>query len=156
MKKLESKKASLTYTLFGGTITSITLGNKELLFISKLSQHEKTAVRGGIPVIWPWFGVTERGRHGIARIQQFTVEKEVTTDDLIELELKYELESLQCILSVRITDFASISLCTTCIKEYKQFQQALHTYFRFDEPIVKMSGLSDCFVDATNNDSIMQ
>ena len=121
MRKLQSRVASVEYTLFGGTITSISLHGRELLFMSKLSRHENAPVRGGIPVIWPWFGVTERGKHGLARESQFTVVHEVDKADLIELELQYETGELRCVLSVRITDFAHISLHTTCLTEYRAF-----------------------------------
>ncbi|HEY3915925.1 MAG TPA: D-hexose-6-phosphate mutarotase, partial [Verrucomicrobiae bacterium] len=42
-----------------------------LLFMSQLSRfNEGTPIRGGIPVIFPWFGAREgESAHGFARIQ---------------------------------------------------------------------------------------
>lgn len=55
-------------------------GSEPLLFLSALSRYEANkAIRGGVPVSWPWFADhptdASKPAHGFARITEWTVKK---------------------------------------------------------------------------------
>lgn len=112
-------------------------GGEELLFLSPKSRFAVgTAIRGGVPVIFPWFGDDAKGRgaHGFARTAMWRLLEEGT--DIVRLELtdnartdalwphRFRLElrvsvgdSLQLELAIENRDAAPFS-----------FECALHTY----------------------------
>jgi len=71
--------ASGTVALLGGQVTAFQpYGHEPVLWVSKRSYHEiGRAVRGGIPVCWPWFGPhpTDPGKpsHGFVRTRMWSV-----------------------------------------------------------------------------------
>lgn len=70
---LRTRSATVEVAAHGGHVLSYTKDNEEpILWLSALSHYnEGKAIRGGIPVIWPWFGShqTDSGKpsHGFAR-----------------------------------------------------------------------------------------
>ena len=55
----------------GATITSWTIEGEEMLFLSSKAVFDnKTAIRGGIPIVFPHFGPwgDNKPKHGFARI----------------------------------------------------------------------------------------
>lgn len=53
-------------------------GEPPLLFLSHCSRFERDApIRGGIPIIFPWFGkpASQTGQHGFARIRDWALEE---------------------------------------------------------------------------------
>jgi glucose-6-phosphate 1-epimerase len=88
------------------------VGEKPLLFLSDdCSYKEGSALRGGIPICWPWFGDiaknpesvqqmlpeasrTDAMTHGFVRSQQWQVDSIITpTDQLTIIELSYSVNS---------------------------------------------------------------
>lgn len=71
--ELNNDTASAVISLYGGQILSYKpSGNAETLFLSKLANYQEgKAIKGGIPVCWPWFGADPEGKdrqaHGFAR-----------------------------------------------------------------------------------------
>lgn len=62
--------------LFGATLTSWTVNNQELIFVSKNAVFDnKKAIRGGIPFCFPVFGPWKTGlpQHGFARTSEWTL-----------------------------------------------------------------------------------
>ena len=63
--------AEATISMLGGHITSfIPNGKKDLLWMSEKSEFVPgSAIRGGVPVCWPWFGDKAEGlpKHGFVR-----------------------------------------------------------------------------------------
>ncbi|MEC7584257.1 MAG: D-hexose-6-phosphate mutarotase [Planctomycetota bacterium] len=83
--------------LHGAHVTSWQpVGAEDLLWVSESSRYaEGKAIRGGIPICWPWFGDDASGQgrpaHGFARTQAFAVTRgEVLDDGSCVLELCLE------------------------------------------------------------------
>lgn len=120
------------------------VGEEPILWLSEVSDFEAgKAIRGGIPVCWPWFGFNEDKnlpQHGFARtaLWEFVRSDEVDektssitlrlthSDETLKMwPYKFELE-----LKITISNRLSMELKTTNLDD-KSFTitQALHTYF---------------------------
>lgn len=127
-----------------------------LLFMSEQSKFEEgIALRGGVPICWPWFGsftdnpaciveqsesqTAEAPAHGFARVQNWQLDHiEITEKEetLIELSLNADgsnpLWPYRALLSYQILIGESLSLSlTTKNTDTKtfNFSSALHSYF---------------------------
>ncbi|HFU74190.1 MAG TPA: D-hexose-6-phosphate mutarotase [Helicobacteraceae bacterium] len=119
-----------------------------LIWLSKTAQFQKNkAIRGGIPICWPWFGAhpvdTSLPNHGFARTMEWTYEKGEEVDDgktKIVLGLKDNEETLtlwpyafELTLEIYIADTLELILQTkNCSDEAFEISEALHTYFHVD------------------------
>lgn len=133
-------------------------GQKPLLFLSETSHFKRSkAIRGGIPICWPWFGPHPSDKslpnHGFARI---SVWKHVQTTHLSEektqivLSLKSSPETLalwpydfELSLEIIMSDVLKLNLKTKNTgKEAFSLTQALHTYLLVEDiNTVKVDGL---------------
>jgi glucose-6-phosphate 1-epimerase len=117
---------------------------KPLLWLSDESDFKiGKAIRGGIPICWPWFGMNEDDslpQHGFARTSMWefvsSEEKDSKTTQ-ITLKLTHSKETLslwnyrfELLLHVSISDSLELELKTTNL-DNREFTitQALHTYF---------------------------
>jgi glucose-6-phosphate 1-epimerase len=79
--------ASARVTLHGAQALSFTpAGGQDVLWVSEASRFEPgTAIRGGIPICWPWFGGHPKNSdlpaHGFARILEWDVIETRAQDD---------------------------------------------------------------------------
>lgn len=159
---ISNKSAKALISLYGGQVLSFQpMGEYEdLLFLSKNAYYNgKKAIRGGIPVCWPWFGQDPKGllrpNHGFARNSFWAVtETEASTDfkTKIKLRLIQTAEnrylwphSFDLILAITIGSTLNLELVTRNTGD-KSFSitQALHSYFRIgDIERVKVLGLEE-------------
>lgn len=143
-------------------------GSKPVLWVSESASFEKgKAIRGGIPICWPWFGAhptdSALPNHGFARTSLW---KHIKTETISEDETKVLLglnssqESLQLwpyqfelTLEIRIGRELSISLLTKNL-DSKAFMitDALHTYLAIEDiETVYIDGLDKkSYFDKTN------
>ena len=59
-----------TVSLYGGQVLSWQpTGEREVFWLSQASEYSSgKAIRGGVPICWPWFGAyKDGGNHGFAR-----------------------------------------------------------------------------------------
>ena len=120
--------------------------DEDLLFLSKSALFKKAkAIRGGIPICWPWFGVNENYdfKHGFARDSMFELKEVLELDDSstkVSLLLKdnsksriYFDYSFELEVVFYIGKTLKIELKTKNLDK-KEFTitQALHTYFLVD------------------------
>jgi glucose-6-phosphate 1-epimerase len=135
-------------------------GARPVIFTSPRSSFVPgKAIRGGVPVIYPWFGAhptdPNAPQHGIARIAQWqlnTVENHPA--DAVTLELSFAADNFS--LTYRVTFSADLTLSLTVRNTSPQaaaFEQALHTYFAVsDVERVTVQGLEHAaFIDKTAN-----
>ena len=118
---------------------------EQILWLSEVSDFEYgKAIRGGVPICWPWFGFNENKnlpQHGFARVSMWEFIKSDESDEkssslifrlthgsqtLKMWRYKFELE-----LHVTISDKLTMELKTTNLDcESFVLTQALHTYFK--------------------------
>ncbi|MDD5400477.1 MAG: D-hexose-6-phosphate mutarotase [Sulfurimonas sp.] len=124
------------------------MGEEPLLWLSEVSDFEYgKAIRGGVPVCWPWFGFNEDKslpQHGFARISMWEfvfgdeVDERTTTltfrfsNNEETLKMWYYKFLLE--LKITISDRLTMELKTTNLDD-KSFEisQALHTYFAISD-----------------------
>lgn len=74
--KIQNRAAKASVCLQGGHVTDFTpVGNASVLWLSPLAKLARgVAIRGGVPVMWPWFGAKEgQPQHGFVRTLDWEV-----------------------------------------------------------------------------------
>lgn len=160
--RVQNQSASALVSLYGGQILSFKpVGEKDdMLFLSKKSLYEDgKAIRGGIPVCWPWFGPDPKGlkrpNHGFVRNHFWTVAGTSASDTETKISLQFT-ENLKnektwkqpfiLTLEIYIAKTLTLRLITENTGE-KPFSitQAFHTYFNVgDIDQVQVLGLEGC------------
>lgn len=146
---INTEYSSAKISLYGGQVLSfIPNGKRDLLFLSEKAfyQNEK-AIRGGIPICWPWFGANSNNKnlpsHGFARLSNWIVTQTslLNGEVHIQLQLKnsktteaiwpYKFETL---LDLTIGESLKLNL-TTFNKDDKAFtiSSALHSYLNISD-----------------------
>ncbi len=172
--EVSNKLSSIKIALQGAHIFDFRVKGKEpLLFLSDTS-HFKVgkAIRGGVPICWPWFGAhpsdSSLPNHGFARISLWTHVKTEEIDKShtkIILELKSSEETLklwphnfELQLEILMSDRLELSLITNNTgSEPFVITQALHTYLLIEDiTTVCIEGLDrtkyyDKLTDTYNN-----
>lgn len=76
---LKYKDNSLLIDSHGATLISALINRQELLFLSKKAIFDsRTPIRGGVPIVFPNFGYSEKSylpKHGFARISNWNLKK---------------------------------------------------------------------------------
>ncbi len=172
--EVNNECASAKIALQGAHIYSYKSHDKEeLLWLSEVSDFEHTkAIRGGVPLCWPWFGMNENKtlpQHGFARISVFellSIEETDPSNTQVRLRLTQTKESLklweyafELELKLSISDILTLELTTTNT-DTKPFKitQALHTYFCIsDIANITISGLeTKPYLDALTSEHHIQ
>ena len=136
------------------------VGFEPILWLSKQAQYQAgAAIRGGIPICWPWFGNrSNENSHGFARTQSWQlVNAKVTVDAVvIELMLAGEQQASTWPYAFRLKQELSFSkvfsqkmVVENTSKSDFEFGHAFHSYFRVSDPEqVTISDLNNsCFDD---------
>ena len=137
-------------------------GEEEGLWLSAATSFKKgAAIRGGVPICWPWFGpAAQQGlpAHGFARNQRWTLKAHNEDDNgaVLTFELKSN-EETRALWPHDFTLFARFKLGKTCeieLEAHGEFEtaSALHPYFNVgDITEVNVSGLGDTYIDKVDN-----
>ncbi|MFT2091293.1 D-hexose-6-phosphate mutarotase [Paraglaciecola sp. 2405UD69-4] len=165
--KIDNAFATAEVSLFGGHILSYVPkhDNKDRLWVSKNALFDgKKAIRGGVPICWPWFGDHQTNSsvasHGYVRTQKWAVTKasDTTKGTLICLQPETTIgtgfdgqASLQ--LSIEVSSTIVIKLETTNVGDTPfDYSCALHTYFNIkDIHQCQLQGLTGNYKDKTRN-----
>lgn len=157
--EINNAKAKATLSLYGGQLLSFQPHDEEeLLFVSENAYYaEGKAVKGGVPICWPWFGSDPqnkgRAAHGFVRNRLWELRDiEALSDGDTSVVLRMtDTEATQEIwpevfdLSLNITIGKAVTLAmTTSNRGSRPFTltQALHTYFSVGEiESVEVQGL---------------
>lgn len=148
-------------------------GEEPVLFLSEASPfQEGKAIRGGVPIIFPWFGArtanstsqrTDGPSHGFARISQWQFSFAAVSGD--DLHLALTLEPNEASRSLGYDHF-KLAFELILGKELRMrltvanlgtsplhFEEALHTYFTVgDVSRISLEGLAGAeFIDKTDN-----
>ena len=120
---LRSPSATVEVAAHGGHVLSYTKNNEEpILWLSGLSHYtEGKAIRGGIPVIWPWFGPhqTEQDKpsHGFARTRFWDFHSTRLIDDVYP-QVRFQLRDGELTRSIWPHAF-SLELVVTLTESLK-------------------------------------
>lgn len=137
-------------------------GEEDVLWLSGNTPFKTgVALRGGVPICWPWFGpATTQGlpSHGFARNLPWTLKAHNEDDNgaVLTFELQSNAETRQ-LWPHDFTLLARFKVGATCeieLEAHGEFEttSALHTYFNVgDIAAVKVSGLGDRFIDKVND-----
>jgi len=144
-------------------------GSVPILFMSQSSWFEAgKPIRGGIPLVFPWFGVRsghpQSPAHGFARLREWRIESADQRSDgsiRILLNLSSDDATLQhwpYAFSLRLTIIVSRSLDVTLevrnlSQQVFQFEEALHTYLNVgDARQIRVAGLEGLtYIDRMDN-----
>ena len=87
------------------------------------------AIRGGIPICYPWFGKAGTPMHGYARLQLWQLVSFDIQPDSVQLNFLLETENGEDVAHIEMTfsDEFHLEFTNYCIE--KEPQLALHTYF---------------------------
>lgn len=149
---IQTPLAQAALSLHGGQLLSfVPDGFDDLLWLSPVSRRAPQAIRGGVPVCWPYFGregqATDVAQHGFARNTRWLLANATRDQDgvlILELELP-ENAATPLRLTQRLhlgrelrQSLTTHNPGTTTIA----FTQALHSYFRVgDAGRVQVDGL---------------
>jgi glucose-6-phosphate 1-epimerase len=135
-----------------------------LLFLSQCSRFEKNQpIRGGIPIILPWFGRREgMGQHGFARNKEWQLKEVITPADgtvTVRLRLPDSPEagtfpSFRADYAVTVNETLTAELMVVnTSNEPLSFENCLHTYFAVaDATSISIHGLKGAtYLDQVEN-----
>jgi glucose-6-phosphate 1-epimerase len=156
-----TRDAKAQISLYGAQLLSfIPQGQQDIIWMSDRSLFEEgKAIRGGIPLCFPWFGphATDKTKpqHGFARLQYWQVEeiKENAADEIIvDLGLQQSESTLalwpyhfKAIAQFTIGRNLEVKLTATNTgTDNFEYSDALHTYFNISSiDTVGIEGLQD-------------
>ena len=137
-------------------------GEEEVLWLSNNTPFKQgVALRGGVPICWPWFGPSaQQGlpSHGFARNLPWTLEGHDEDDGgvMLTFALQNSAETMK-LWPHEFTLYARFKLGKTCeieLEAHGEFEttSALHSYFNVgDIAAVKVSGLGERYIDKVKN-----
>ncbi len=134
-------------------------GEEAVLWLSDASAFKDgVAIRGGIPVCWPWFGKVASPNHGFARILPWQLSEHQENDQQVTLTLTlHDSAATEQYWPKPFTLKAIFVLGKTCsvtLEAQGDFQNttALHSYFNIgDITKVSISGLGGSYIDKVKN-----
>jgi glucose-6-phosphate 1-epimerase len=151
MIDISNQYAKARISTYAGQIVSYqpNSATEDLFFLSdKVQYQEGKAIRGGVPICWPWFGDDtsgfERPPHGFVRNQQWDVLSTETLEDgrtsvvltTADTDMTRELWHYEFNLELQLLIGSNLEMKLKTKNTGKQFftiTQALHTYFKVSD-----------------------
>jgi len=148
---IEHKTTQAKISLQGGQVLSWKpTGEREVFWLSKNSAFEQgKAIRGGIPLCWPWFGVhpndseNKAGNHGFARCQLWQVDNLDISELGVEISLSWHGKDMNDLwpYAGRLTQvlffgqsFNQVFTMANLSAHDAYYTGALHTYLAVSAP----------------------
>ena len=139
-------------SLYGGQVLSWNpLGERDVFWLSDIAFNEQgKAIRGGIPICWPWFGKhpndkdNTAGNHGFARCQLWQIDNIDISEQGVEVVLSWQgknmsdLWSADCSLKQVLffgKTFTQTLIMTNLSKKDVYYTGALHSYLAVSAPV---------------------
>lgn len=165
---IENQFATAKITTHGASVLSfIPKGQHELLWVSDEAVYDGSkAVRGGIPVCWPWFGQARHSHlpaHGFVRNIVWQVDK-IESFDAGETRVVLRCESndetmaiwpheFELTLCIEVGPTLILNLTTHNLSDTTlSLTEAFHTYFNVDPQGLEIKGL----VKSTHLDTLIE
>ncbi len=148
---IEHKNTQAKVSLYGGQVLSWQpVDEKEVFWLSKNSAFEQgKAIRGGIPLCWPWFGVhpndneNKEGNHGFARGQEWQVDNIDVNEQGVEVSLSWQGNNMSDLwpFACKLTQvlffgksFNQVLTMTNLSENDAYYAGALHSYLSVSAP----------------------
>lgn len=148
---IEHKNTQAKISLQGGQVLSWQpTEEREVFWLSKNSAFEQgKAIRGGIPLCWPWFGVhpndskNKEGNHGFARGQLWQVDNIDITEQGVEISLSWQGQNVSDLwpYACRLTQVLffgktlnQVFTMTNLSENDAYYTGALHSYLSVSNP----------------------
>lgn len=163
--KLSHQHCNASISLYAGHVLSWQPKNQQAVFwLSDTAEYkEGKAIRGGIPLCWPWFGAhhkdpdNQHGNHGFARQSQWQLTSIDISADAVNLvlTLKGVNQHLLFPIAYEVVQTLSFGQSFTQVLTMKnnsddsiEYTGAFHSYFRISHPEnVRIDGLSPLHFD---------
>ncbi|OLQ86870.1 D-hexose-6-phosphate mutarotase [Vibrio ponticus] len=162
-------KATAGIALHGGHVVSYQpAGQQDLIWMSDKAIFDgKAALRGGIPVCWPWFGRIAAPAHGFARTSEWELVEHRENDNGVIVELAlFPTEETHDIwpnmfdarLLVEVGDELKVTLKVTNIDDHEwTFSGALHTYLNVGDILqAETTGMGGEYIDSLLENQVCQ
>lgn len=173
--RIDTSAASGVIYLNGAHVAEWTpAGQRPVLWMSQSSIFEPgKAIRGGVPLVWPWFGAgasnTLSPAHGFARIEEWQLASaQVSADGTASIMLVLEGQSVDASLApdlprdyrlemhVTMGQTLKLQLVVVAGDQPLSFEEGLHTYFAVgDIAKVRVAGLDGAEYDDRLSDSLV-
>lgn len=152
-------------SLYGGHVLSWQpKGHQDVFWVSKKAEFkEGKAIRGGIPICWPWFGPkldtdgNNVGNHGFARNNTWQLARTEITQLGVKIVLSFTGENLHSAWPEKFNveqtlfiseNFSQVMKITNLSSHPVEFTSALHTYFAVSHPEnTQVSELNSSYFD---------
>jgi glucose-6-phosphate 1-epimerase len=144
--KISHKKCHASISLLGGQLLSWQPENQQpVLWLSKTAEFSPNkAIRGGVPICWPWFGpYKSASNHGFARQNMWDLSNVVINSEYVEVILNFSGSNLHPLWphafsltqTLIFAETLSQQLTITNLSEQTvEYTGALHSYFRVSSP----------------------
>ncbi|WP_448546700.1 D-hexose-6-phosphate mutarotase [Thalassotalea fusca] len=143
---VDHAKSKASVSLYGGQVLSWQPnGQQEVLWMSTATEYKSgKAIRGGIPLCWPWFGpFNDAGNHGFARQSQWQYTDITICAEQVTIVLEfdggqchdawpYQFKLTQTIVFGE--QFSQSLAITNATDKTIECSGALHSYFRVSDP----------------------
>lgn len=137
-------------------------GEKPVIWLSeKIAWTPGKAIRGGVPICWPWFGPAGEPAHGFARSLPWTLSAHDENEESVVLTLTLKSnEQTKKLWPHDFTLFARFRFSDRCdieLEAHGDFEAtaALHSYFAVEDIAgVEVSGLGSGFIDKVNDGAV--
>lgn len=133
---IETRWSTAEIYLHGAHVTRFTnSGQPPVLFLSESSDFKAgAAIRGGIPIIFPWFGARDgQPSHGYARTTEWRLEQTAVLPDgpvRLAFQLPHHEEIFRTELIVTVGQNLTLELLVTNLTDRPaDFEACFHTYF---------------------------
>jgi glucose-6-phosphate 1-epimerase len=167
---IEHKKFNAAFALHGGHLVHFQLKEQQpIIWLSKTAiYNQQKAIRGGVPVCWPWFGAADKSlgenlpAHGFARTSKWALAAHNEFSEGVEIELRLtdsaatrEIWPFQFELLLKATLTYQIKLeliSKNTGNSPFSYRGALHTYLNISAPeSCRVSGLNNHYNDSLDN-----
>jgi glucose-6-phosphate 1-epimerase len=172
---IKNEYCSASISLYAAQILSyIPCNQQDILWVSSKSIFEEgRAIRGGIPLCFPWFGphTTDKTKpqHGFARISTWQVDKvEQLQDGATHIQLSLQQSaitlalwpySFKAVINFIVGSTLQVTFSVTNTDDQKfEYSDAMHTYFNIsDIANIQLEGLENAtYYEAFGNELIQQ
>jgi glucose-6-phosphate 1-epimerase len=159
---IEHQYCTAKISLYGGQVLAWQPnGQRPVLWLSDANQYQVgKAIRGGIPLCWPWFGAhhndpeNHSGNHGFARQQMWQIDTVELLEHHVVVTLKWQGDNMHALFPVACQliqtlvfgeNFSQQLLMSNLSKKDMDYTAALHSYIQVSNPreinIVELSTL---------------